>query len=94
MPREELGNKKGTRITVINRTKHHLFQVLLSQLATIGRSHAIFQFGRLQLSGFLTWLIIHTHYLIGFKNRVFVTINWAWSFFIFRPRVHLIISKE
>jgi len=67
------------------------------QLATIGRSRAIFQFGRLQLSGFLAWLawlIVHIYYLIGFKNRVFVTMNWAWSFFSFRRGARLIISKE
>jgi NADH dehydrogenase len=67
------------------------------QLATIGRSRAILQFGRLQLSGFpawLAWLIVHIYYLIGFKNRLFVTMNWAWSFFSFRRGARLIVNKE
>ncbi|MBU0681629.1 MAG: NAD(P)/FAD-dependent oxidoreductase [Proteobacteria bacterium] len=67
------------------------------QLATIGRSRAILQLGNLQLSGFLAWvawLIIHIYYLIGFKNRLFVTLNWAWSFFSFRRGARLIINKE
>ncbi|MDA3969972.1 MAG: NAD(P)/FAD-dependent oxidoreductase [Desulfobulbaceae bacterium] len=67
------------------------------QLATIGRSRAILELGNLQLSGFLAWvawLIIHIYYLIGFKNRLFVTMNWAWSFFSFRRGARLIINKE
>ncbi|MEN8256269.1 MAG: NAD(P)/FAD-dependent oxidoreductase [Thermodesulfobacteriota bacterium] len=67
------------------------------QLATIGRSRAILELGKLQLSGFfawLAWLLIHIYYLIGFQNRVFVTMNWAWSFLNFRRGARLIIGKE
>jgi NADH dehydrogenase len=49
-------------------------------LATIGRSRALLELGNLQLSGFwawVAWLIIHIYYLIGFKNRLFVTMNWS-----------------
>jgi NADH:ubiquinone reductase (H+-translocating) len=52
-------------------------------LATIGRSAAVAQIGRLQLSGtiaWLAWLFIHLLFLIGFRNRVFVLLEWAWSF--------------
>lgn len=67
------------------------------QLATIGRSKAIIQMGRFRWSGFfawLVWLVTHIYYLIGFKNRLFVTMNWAWSFFSFRRGARLIINKE
>jgi NADH dehydrogenase len=67
------------------------------QLATIGRSRAIIQLGRFRYSGFLAWsiwLIIHIYYLIGFKNRLFVTMQWAWSFFSFNRGARLIINKE
>ncbi len=67
------------------------------QLATIGRSKAIIQLGRFRYSGFLAWLIwliTHIYYLIGFKNRLFVTMQWAWSFFSFNRGARLIINKE
>jgi NADH dehydrogenase len=67
------------------------------QLATIGRSKAIVEIGRLRFSGFfawLTWLLVHIYYLIGFENRLSVTMRWAWSFFNFRRGARLIVDKE
>ena len=66
-------------------------------LATIGRSKAIIELGRLRFEGFLAWLVwlvIHIYYLISFENKLFVTLHWAWSFFSFRRGARLIISKE
>ena len=67
------------------------------QLATIGRSNAIIEVGRLRFKGFLAWLIwviTHIYYLISFENKLFVTMHWAWSFFNFRRKARLIINKE
>ncbi|MGD9855655.1 MAG: NAD(P)/FAD-dependent oxidoreductase [Planctomycetaceae bacterium] len=67
------------------------------QMATIGRSRAIAQIGTLKLSGFLAWLawlIVHIYYLTGFRNRVFVVVNWAWSYLTFRKGARLIVDKE
>lgn len=67
------------------------------QLATIGRSKAIVEIGRLRFDGFLAWLawlLVHIYYLIGFENRIFVTMRWAWSFFNFRRGARLIVDKE
>jgi NADH:ubiquinone reductase (H+-translocating) len=53
-------------------------------LATIGRARAVADVKGLHLSGFIawvTWLVIHLWYLIGFQNRVLVVIRWAFSFF-------------
>jgi NADH:ubiquinone reductase (H+-translocating) len=53
-------------------------------LATIGRGAAVADIKGLKLSGFiawLTWLLIHLWYLIGFQNRVLVFIQWSFSFF-------------
>jgi NADH dehydrogenase len=53
-------------------------------LATIGRARAVADVKGLQLSGFLawvTWLIVHLWYLIGFENRLVVLIRWSFSFF-------------
>jgi len=52
-------------------------------LATIGRAAAVAQFGKLHISGFiawLSWLFIHILFLIGFRNRLLVFIQWAWSY--------------
>lgn len=67
------------------------------QLATIGRSKAIIELGRLRFGGlfaWLAWLVVHIYYLIGFKNRLFVLIQWAWSFFNFQRGARLIVDKE
>jgi NADH dehydrogenase len=52
-------------------------------LATIGRAAAVGDIKGLRLSGFLawvTWLLVHLWYLIGFQNRLLVLIRWAFSF--------------
>ena len=52
-------------------------------LATIGRLSAVADLGRLKLSGmlaWLAWLLIHVMFLVGFRNRVIVIFQWAWSF--------------
>src|SRR6266850_3000223 len=67
------------------------------QMATIGRSRAIVEIGRLRMAGFaawLLWLVVHIYYLTGFKNRLLVVLQWAWSYFSFRRGARLIIGKE
>ena len=62
-------------------------------LATIGRAAAVAQFGKVHISGFLawlTWLFVHIFFLIGFRNRVIVLIQWAWSYFTFERGARLI----
>lgn len=62
-------------------------------MATIGRSRAIATLGWIHLSGlvaWLTWLVVHIWYLIGFKNRLVVMIVWAWSYLTYRRGARLI----
>ncbi len=62
-------------------------------LAVIGRSRAIVQMGKVELSGFLAWLLwscAHIFFLIGFRNRLIVMLNWAWSFLTFQRGARLI----
>ena len=64
-------------------------------LATIGRGHAVAQFGRVKLSGFPGWVLwccAHIFYLIGFRNRLVVMVNWAWNFLASRRGARLIIA--
>lgn len=66
-------------------------------MATIGRNHAVAAFGRLNVSGFLAWLIwlsAHIVFLIGFRNRVVVLINWAWDYFFYDRAVRLITPDQ
>jgi NADH:ubiquinone reductase (H+-translocating) len=62
-------------------------------LATIGRAAAVAQFGRIHISGFiawLSWLFIHIFFLIGFRNRLLVFIQWAWSYVTYERGARLI----
>jgi NADH:ubiquinone reductase (H+-translocating) len=62
-------------------------------LATIGRAAAVAEFGKIHISGFLAWLawlFIHILFLIGFRNRVLVFIQWAWSYFTYERGARLI----
>jgi NADH dehydrogenase len=62
-------------------------------LATIGRHRAIADFGRVQVSGFLAWwlwLFVHILYLAGFRNRLSVLVEWAYSYFTYERGARLI----
>jgi NADH dehydrogenase len=65
-------------------------------LATIGRAAAVAQFGRIHISGFvawLSWLFIHIFFLIGFRNRLLVFIQWAWSYVTYERGARLITGS-
>lgn len=73
------------------RRKFHYFDK--GSLATIGRAAAVADFGRLHISGFfawLSWLFVHIFFLIGFRNRLIVMIQWAWSYFTYQRAARLI----
>jgi NADH dehydrogenase len=62
-------------------------------LATIGRYRAIADFGRLRVTGGLAWwfwLLLHIMYLAGFRNRVSVLVEWAYSYFTYERVARLI----
>jgi NADH dehydrogenase len=62
-------------------------------LATIGRAAAIAQFRKLHISGYfawLAWLFVHIFFLIGFRNRLIVLIQWAWSYITYDRGARLI----
>jgi len=66
-------------------------------MATIGRKRAILQIGTIKISGFiawLAWLFIHIFYLIDFKNKIFVFLNWCWSYLTFRKGARLIVGTR
>jgi NADH dehydrogenase len=62
-------------------------------LATIGRKHAVADFGRVRLSGFVAWVlwsVAHVYFLIGFRRRMIVALHWAWSYLTFQRGTRLI----
>ena len=66
-------------------------------LATIGRSRAIADFGRVRFTGRLAWflwLFVHIMYLVGFRNRIMVLIEWAYAYFTYQAGVRLITDVE
>jgi NADH:ubiquinone reductase (H+-translocating) len=65
-------------------------------LATIGRAAAVAQRGKIHISGYfawLAWLFIHVFFLIGFRNRMIVLIQWAWSYLTYERGARLITGK-
>ena len=62
-------------------------------MATIGRRAAVADFGWLKLDGTLAWLLwgaVHVSFLIGFRNRLVVMLDWLWSYFTFQSGARLI----
>ncbi len=66
-------------------------------LATIGRAAAVAQIFGVELSGYfawLAWLFIHILFLIGFRNRLVVMINWAWAYLTYERGARLITGRD
>ncbi len=65
-------------------------------VATIGRAAAVADFGRIHISGFvawLSWLFVHIFFLIGFRNRLLVLTQWAWSYVTYERGARLITGS-
>jgi NADH dehydrogenase len=62
-------------------------------LATIGRKAAVVDFGWMRISGFPAWVlwgIVHIAFLIGFRNRIAVMLDWLWAYVTFQRGARLI----
>jgi NADH dehydrogenase len=67
------------------------------RMATIGRSRAVAEIASLRFAGrpaWWVWLLVHIYYLIGFKNRLVVILQWAGAFVRFSRGSRLIVDKE
>ena len=70
---------------------HHI-----GSLATIGRKSAVADFGRVRLQGRIAWLlwgIIHIYFLIGFRNRLVILLDWLWAYITFQRGARLITGS-
>jgi NADH dehydrogenase len=66
-------------------------------LATIGRAHAVAQFGLFHLSGLFAWLIwcmVHIYLLISFRSRVRVMAEWIWYYLTFKPGARIMYTRS
>ena len=66
-------------------------------MATIGRANAIADFGFLRVSGFMGWLLwifVHILFLIGFRNRLSVLLQWAAAYLTYQRSVRLITRNQ
>jgi NADH:quinone reductase (non-electrogenic) len=64
-------------------------------LATIGRASGVAQFPGFSLSGYfawLAWLFVHIFFLIGFRNRIVVMLDWAVAYFTYQRHARLLLS--
>jgi NADH:quinone reductase (non-electrogenic) len=67
------------------------------QMAAIGRRRALVQAGRWRSAGmvaWLMWLAVHIYYLSGFRNRLFVLLQWGWSYLTFARGSRLIVDRN
>jgi NADH dehydrogenase len=66
-------------------------------MAVIGRNHAVAHVAGLKLTGFvgwLAWLTVHLYYLVGFRNRAVVFLNWGWDYLRRDHPTRMIISAD
>jgi NADH dehydrogenase len=85
--RELMPGKKSSRPPFQYRDK--------GSMATIGRSAAVAKMGRLEFSGFpawLAWLGVHLIFLIGFRNKLAVLLQWAYAYFTYKRGARIIIG--
>lgn len=69
----------------------------VGSLATIGRMAAVADLGRVRLSGLIAWwfwLLIHILFLIGFRSRLIVLINWSWSYWTYQRHARIIVGAD
>jgi NADH dehydrogenase len=82
---------------VTHRARRNFHYWNKGDLAAIGRSRAIADFGWIKFSGRLAWflwLFVHIMYLVGFRNRLSVLLQWGYSYFTYDRGVRLITDVE
>jgi NADH dehydrogenase len=84
---------RGIVATLAGRPRTPFHYVDKGTMAVIGRSEAVAEIAGLRFSGLLAWLLwcfVHIFYLIGFRNRIVVMLEWAWAYFTYQRGARLI----
>lgn len=66
-------------------------------MATIGRNDAVAELSKVRFRGFLAWalwLLVHLMSIVGVKNRLFILINWMWSYVTYDQSLRILIRPE
>lgn len=88
---------KMIRATIAGKPRAPFRYFHKGDLATIGRHKAVAAFGALHLSGYLTWflwLFVHLMYLVGFRNRASVLLQWSYAYVTYQRGVRLISTHH
>ena len=84
-------------IKIINNGKPEPFKYFdQGSMATVGRNRAVVDIGKIRFQGvfaWFVWMFVHLMSLVGFRNKLVVFVNWAWSYFSFDRGTRLIIRK-
>ena len=91
-----VGKLIKTRLRGAKRAKPFRYRSY-GNLATIGRKAAVIDFGWIHLRGLVAWVIwsvVHIYFLIGFRNRAMVALDWLWAYFTFQRGARLITGSR
>ena len=85
------------RARIVEKTPPSVFQYKhLGSLATIGRKSAVADFGWIKLQGRLAWLLwglVHIYFLIDYRNRIAVMLDWTWAYLTYHRGARLITAR-
>ena len=88
---------RSIRATLAGTPRHRFHYVDKGTMAVIGRSEAVAEIAGLRFSGLVAWLLwcfVHVFYLIGFRNRIVVMLEWAWAYVTYQRGARLITSTS
>jgi NADH:ubiquinone reductase (H+-translocating) len=88
---------KAIMAAITNKTHAPFTYRNYGNLATIGRKSAIADFGSFHLTGYPAWLawgLVHIGFLIGFRNRITVMLDWMWSYLTYGRGARLITGDD
>ncbi|MBC7790437.1 MAG: NAD(P)/FAD-dependent oxidoreductase [Anaerolineae bacterium] len=88
---------KNIARTIEGKPRRNFRYVNKGNLATIGRSRAIAEFGSVHFAGRLAWVMwlgVHIMYLVGFRNRLSVLLQWGYAYFTYQRGARLIVEAK
>lgn len=93
------GKNLGKNLSLLIQQKpiHPFRYIDKGSMATIGRNRAVAEVGNMKFQGFLAWFVwmgVHLIFLLGFRNKLVVFINWVYSYFTYDRGTRIILKKK